>query len=126
MVRKTSKLTKIAGALALIFALFSAGVTIVNQCHQEAALASDHASHGEHVSSLVPVEAAPISQTLTTTFCTSIFFIVLILFSRRVLVALRGRYLKQSREMCDIGRVLALQWQWRSRLTLPELGLLRI
>jgi hypothetical protein len=126
MLGRTGRLTRIAGALALIFAIFSAGVAIANQCHQEAAPVISSHSHADHDGSHVHAEVVPLNQSLTTTFCASVFFIVLILISRQILSKVgRGSSLR-ARTLQNLQQRIYYQRRWLSSLTLPQLGVLRI
>lgn len=126
MLGGTGRLTKIAGALALIFAIFSAGVAIANQCHQEAAPVISSHSHADHDGSHVHADVAPFNQSLTTTFCASVFFIVLILISRQILSKFGSESSLRDRTLQNLQQRIYYQQRWLTSLTLPQLGVLRI
>jgi hypothetical protein len=119
----------VAGALALIFATFSAGVAIANQCHQELApvapVAHSH-SHAGHEGGQGTTDVVPLNQGLTTTFCASVFFIVLILIGRQVLSRLATRFSTRAITLQNLRQRINYQRRWLSSLTLPQLGVLRI
>jgi hypothetical protein len=126
MLGRTGRPTRIAGALALIFAIFSAGVAIANQCHQEPAPVISSHSHADHEASHVHADVAPLNQSLTTTFCASVFFIVLILIGRQVLSRLGRRNFTRASTLQNLQQRIYYQRRWLSALTLPQLGVLRI
>jgi hypothetical protein len=114
--------TKASGALAIVFAVLSAGFFIAAQCHNEPVshITTLSHSHGHETSDGV---AAP---ALLTDLCIGMFFLTLIFGSKFILKLQKSLYQMSRRKFREALLNFSSPPYFTFALSLPQLGTFRI
>jgi hypothetical protein len=140
MLSTRSPLSKAAGSLAIVFALFSTVFVIAHSCHSnqsEAAVAthtSSGHSHSSHGSENAVVDIAlfdsaldgSLESSLLKGISTGVFFLVLLLGGKFLLKVLSVRYRIKFSSFRSNSKLLLYERLMSFGLSLPQLGVFRI
>jgi len=130
MLGMRSPLSKAAGGLAIVFALFSTVFVIAHNCHsnQSPAAVATHTTTG-HVHSSHGSENAvggSLESSLLKEISTGVFFLVLILGGKFLLKVFSVRYRIKSSSFWSTPKLLLYERFLSFGLTQPQLGIFRI
>jgi hypothetical protein len=130
MLGMRSPLSKAAGGLAIVFALFSTVFVIAHSCHsnQSSEVVASHSTtgHGSESAFVDSPLGGSINSSLLKEISTGVFFLVLLLGGKFLLRVFSVRYRIKYATFWSDAKLLLYERYLSFGLTLPQLGTLRI